>query len=115
MWPLPSLRSTVPSAGQEAAPTKVTTPLMRFLTEKHTPKTPKRAPSKKVSTSEDRQGQMYAACWPRHGIQRTEISVTVILNQVHVTLRPKRPPYYSPPLWYCALLHACSVVLNSVL
>ena len=56
MWPLPSLRSTVPSAGQEAAPTKVTTPLMRFLTEKHTPKTPKRTPSKKVSTSEDRQG-----------------------------------------------------------
>eukprot|EP00891_Asterochloris_glomerata_P007291 jgi/Astpho2/7291/fgenesh1_pg.00113_%23_93_t len=35
--------------GQEAAPTKVTTPLMRFLTEKHTPKTPKRTPSKKAS------------------------------------------------------------------
>ena len=62
------------SAGQEAPPTKVTTPLMRFLTEKHTPKTPKRTASKKVSTSEASQGQMYAAFWSRQSIQRTELS-----------------------------------------
>ena len=47
-----------PSAGQEAPPTKVTTPLMQFLTEKHTPKAPKRTPNKKVSTGKARQGRV---------------------------------------------------------